>query len=263
MCGIFGFALNRHVPMVKVFRVLQKLEAHKYPNEPRPVGGFGAGVAILKKGRSVFLEKIGKPCDVSPARRLSEIVNIAEASVLIAHVRMPSPQFMETAKFKEAAQPYVTQCLADSTIISAHNGNVTNYKTIREKLAAKHIFESEKIELIDSEIIPHLFEELLLEKADPKKAIEVLFQTLEGSNTLSLLQIGANHLLLHFVHKGKTRGLTVWNNNEGEVVFCSRKEPLMEEFGDVLGEGEFREEVFIHYGEEASLKMTVPLSSLL
>jgi glucosamine 6-phosphate synthetase-like amidotransferase/phosphosugar isomerase protein len=51
---------------------------------------------------------------------------------------------METAKFKETAQPYLTHCLTSLTIISAHNGNVTNYKTIREKLSAKHAFESEK-----------------------------------------------------------------------------------------------------------------------
>ncbi|MEM3696899.1 MAG: hypothetical protein QXQ94_05260 [Candidatus Bathyarchaeia archaeon] len=263
MCGIFGFALKRHVPMVKVFRVLQKLEVHQYPNEPRPVGGFGAGVAILKKDGSILLEKVGKSYDVSPARLLSETVNVSEAYVLVGHVRMPSSQFMETARFRETAQPYVTQCLPDSTMISAHNGNVTNYNTIREKLGAKHIFESEKVELIDSEVIPHLFEELLLKKANPKEALEALFQTLEGSNTLSLLQIESNRLLLHFVHKGKTRGLTIWKNDDGEVVFCSRKEPLMEEFGDVLGEGEFRGQVSIQYGEEASLKMTIPLSSLL
>ncbi|MGQ9531128.1 MAG: class II glutamine amidotransferase [Candidatus Bathycorpusculaceae bacterium] len=170
---------------------------------------------------------------------------------------------METANFKETEQPYVTQCLADSTIISAHNGNVTNYKTIREKLGAKHIFESEKIELIDSEVIPHLFEEILIEKANPKEALEALFQNLEGSNTLSLLQIEANRLLLHFVHKGKTRGLTIWKNDDGEVVFYSRKEPLMEEFSDVLGEGKFKEQVSIPYGEEVDLKATVFLSSLL
>jgi hypothetical protein len=60
MCGIFGFVLKKRVSMVKVFRVLQKLEAHKYPIEPRPVGGFGAGVAIIKEDGGVLLEKVGK-----------------------------------------------------------------------------------------------------------------------------------------------------------------------------------------------------------
>ena len=262
MCGIFGFALNRRVPMVKVFRVLQKLEVHQYPNEPKPIGGFGAGIAILKKDRSVLLEKVGKTRDVSPAKYLSEIVNVNEASVLVGHVRMPSPQFMETAKFKETSQPYLTQCLHGLKIISAHNGNVTNYKSIREKLSAKHVFESEKIELIDSEVIPHLFEELLIENANPKEALENLYQALEGSNALSLLQSTPKRLLLHFVHKGKTRGLTIWKNDYGEVVFCSRKEPLMEEFGDILEKGGFKEQVAIPYGEEGNLKLTFHLSFL-
>lgn len=128
MCGIFGFALRKRVSMVKVFRVLQKLEVHKYPMEPRPVGGFGAGVAILKEDCSILLEKVGKDFNVSPATCLSETVKVNDVSVLIGHVRMPSPQFMETAKFKETAQPYLTRCFANLTIISAHNGNVTNYK---------------------------------------------------------------------------------------------------------------------------------------
>ncbi|MDH7477901.1 MAG: hypothetical protein QHH17_05925 [Candidatus Bathyarchaeota archaeon] len=261
MCGIFGFALRNNVPIIKVFRVLQKLEVHQYPNEPRPVGGFGAGVAVLKKDGSVFLEKVGKECAFSPVTCLSKKVSVDKASFLVGHVRMPSPQFMETVKFKETAQPYLTQCLTDLKIISAHNGNVTNYKAIREKLSAKHVFESEKIELIDSEIIPHLFEELLIEKTNPKEALENLYQALEGPNTLSLLQIMPNRLLLHFVHKGKTRGLTVWKNDD-EVVFCSRKEPLMEEFGDVLKKGGFREQVSIPYGEEGNLKVTFHLSRL-
>jgi len=259
MCGIFGFVLKKRVSMVKVFRVLQKLEAHKYPIEPRPVGGFGAGVAIIKEDGGVLLEKVGKDRNVSPATFLSKKVKVNDASVLIGHVRMPSPQFMETAKFKETAQPYLTHCLTSLTIISAHNGNVTNYKTIREKLSAKHIFESEKIELIDSEVIPHLFEELLIEKANSKEALESLFQALEGSNTLSLLQIEPKRLLLHFVHKGKTRGLTIWKNYNEEIVFCSRKEPLMDEFGDFLEKGGFKEQISIPYGEEGNLKKTFVL----
>ncbi|MDI6690681.1 MAG: hypothetical protein QME50_02290 [Candidatus Bathyarchaeota archaeon] len=247
--------------MVKVFKVLQRLEVHQYPNEPKPVGGFGAGVTILKKDESVLLEKVGKTCAVSPARCLSETVNITEASVLIGHVRMPSPQFMETAKFKETAQPYIAQCFAGLTIISAHNGNVTNYKTIRERLGAKHVFESEKVELIDSEVIPHLFEELLIEKASPQEALEALFQTLEGPNTASLIQIESKQLLLHFVHKGKTRGLTIWKNDNDEVIFCSRKEPLTDTFDDILSKGKFEEQVSIPYGENGNLKMTFVLPS--
>ncbi|PIU60152.1 hypothetical protein COS86_00405, partial [Candidatus Bathyarchaeota archaeon CG07_land_8_20_14_0_80_47_9] len=143
MCGIFGFALKKPIPLVRVLNVLEKLEVHQYPNEPKPAGGYGAGVAILNDDRSIVLEKVGK-VDVSPARRLSEIVKIDEASVLMGHVRMPSPEFMETAKAKATAQPYVAECISGLTVVSVHNGKIENYEEIREKLANRHVLESEE-----------------------------------------------------------------------------------------------------------------------
>ncbi|MEM2106007.1 MAG: hypothetical protein QXV21_06060 [Candidatus Bathyarchaeia archaeon] len=256
MCGIFGFALNESIPLFKVFRILAKLEVHRYPDEPKPVGGHGAGIAVLDGNGNVLLEKVGD-VEGSPAERLSQIVRSDVARVLVGHVRMPSPQFMRTAKFRETAQPYVTRCFNSLMLISTHNGNVANYKALREKIGVRHVFESEKIELIDSEVIPHLFEELLSKQSNPNMAVEALFHLLEGSNTVSILQVEKNRLLLHFLHKGKTRGLTIWRNYVGEVVFCSRKEPLIEEFNDIFSKGEFKEYTSIPYGEEGNLKTTI------
>ncbi len=259
MCGIFGFALKRAVPMPLVFRVLEKLEVHQYPQEPKPVGGYGAGVAVLENEGRVMLEKVGK-VDVSPARHLSEITNISEASILFAHVRMPSPQFMENASFKETAQPYIAKCYPHLTVISAHNGNVTNYKEIREKLGQLHVFESEKVELIDSEVIPHIFEEQLEEKGVIDDALNALFSTLEGPNAVSLLQTGNEGMSLHFIHKGKTRGLTIWTNEENEIIFCSRKEPLIRDFSEIFAKGKFKEKVVIPYHEDIILKLSFPVA---
>jgi len=64
-------------------------------------------------------------------------------------------------------------------------------------------------------------------------------------------------LILHFLHKGKTRGLTIWKNTKDEDIFCSRKEPLIEELGFILNEGNFTEQVSIAYGEERSFKTTL------
>ncbi|MBS7616041.1 hypothetical protein KEJ45_02425 [Candidatus Bathyarchaeota archaeon] len=255
MCGIFGFVLKKPVETEKVLKVLKKLEKHKYANEPKPVGGYGAGIAIIIDAGEILLEKVGK-ADDSPAENLSKKLKLAEASVLVGHVRLPSPGFMETARFKETAQPYVAQCFSNLKIVSAHNGNMLNYKVVREKLFGRHVFESERVELIDSEVIPHLFEELLLNKATVNDALDRLFSTMEGPNTVSLLQIDKKRLFLHFVHKGRTRGLTIWKNNDGEVVFCSRKEPLVEELGDMLSNGGFKEQASIAYGEERELKAT-------
>jgi len=259
VCGIFGFVSTKPVGMAKAFKVLEKLEVHQYPLEPRPVGGYGAGVAVLKDDGSIALEKVGR-VEGSPAKRLSKIVKIAEASVLVGHVRMPSPQFIDTARFGETAQPYLACCYPDLKVVSAHNGNFVNYREIREKLSKVHTFDSEKIGLIDSEVIPHFFEELLKEKARTDDALDALFSALDGPNALSLLQIGKERVFLHFIHKGKTRGLTIWANEQNEVIFCSRKEPLIEEFGNILAEHEFEEKISIPYRQDRHLKLSFPLN---
>jgi glucosamine 6-phosphate synthetase-like amidotransferase/phosphosugar isomerase protein len=259
MCGIFGFALAESVPLVKVFRLLEKLEVHQYPNEPNPVGGYGAGIAVLDNEGSIIWEKVGRVSD-SPARSLSEIVNVAEASVLVGHVRMPSPEFMETAKFRETAQPYVVELEPSLTIVSVHNGKVENYRELREQLSEEHVLESEKVELIDSEVIPHYFEELLNETDDVNEAVYMLFCALQGSSAIAMLQVDEENVFLHLIHKGKTRGLTVWTNEKNEVIFCSRKEPLIEEFTKMLAKGKFREKISIPYREDVGLKLSYQLT---
>ena len=104
MCGIFGFSLEKPLPISWVFRILERLETNQYADEPTPLGGYGAGVAVLLEDSNVLFQKIGKTAD-SPAKKLAEIVQVAKASTLISHVRMPSPEFMKTALHKETAQP--------------------------------------------------------------------------------------------------------------------------------------------------------------
>jgi glucosamine 6-phosphate synthetase-like amidotransferase/phosphosugar isomerase protein len=257
MCGIFGFSLKQPVPMAKVFNVVAKLEVHQYPSEPTPVGGYGAGLAVLENNGSMMFEKIGKTSELSPAKQLSEIVNVDEASILVGHVRMPSPEFMATANFREAAQPYVVGFGKDLTVVSVHNGKVENYKELRVDLGKTHVFESEKIGLIDSEVIPHVFEKFLSLEQNPDDALYRLFCTLQGSrNAIAMLHVTKKEAYLHFIHKGKSRGLTIWVNDRNEIIFCSRKEPLYEEFRAMLAEGKFREKVSIAYREDVGLKLS-------
>jgi glucosamine 6-phosphate synthetase-like amidotransferase/phosphosugar isomerase protein len=258
LCGVFGFILREPVEMVEVFNVLRSLEKHQYPGEGAPVGGFGAGVAILSNSGEVLLKKVGRVFG-SPVEHLLRICEIQQASILIGHVRMPSPkpEFLKTAHLKETAQPYVVKCFPGLWVVSAHNGYMANYETVRQMLNKKHVFESEgKGILIDSEVIPHLFEELLVKEKSYNHALEKLFSTVEGSNTISLLQPKDGHVLLYLMHKGKTRGLHVWKNENEEVIFCSRKEPLVEHFSHVLSQRHFKEYVSIPYGVERSYKET-------
>jgi glutamine phosphoribosylpyrophosphate amidotransferase len=244
--------------MADVFRVLEKLEIHQYPQEARPVGGYGAGLAVLKNGE-VELHKVGKVSS-SPARHLSSVVKLEETQILVGHVRMPSPQFMDKARFPETAQPYITRCRNGLIVVSVHNGYVTNYREIKQKLREDHVFESERVELVDSEVIPHWFEELLKQKKDYMEALNALYSYLEGSNAIALLQAGNGARLMHLIHKGgSTRGLHVWGNDRDEILFCSRKEPIMEEFSSILVEHGFEERTSIPYHTDESLTLTFSL----
>jgi glucosamine 6-phosphate synthetase-like amidotransferase/phosphosugar isomerase protein len=256
MCGIFGFALKQPVPMTKVFSVLAKLEAHQYSGEPTPVGGYGAGLAVFENDGNMMFEKVGKTDGLSPAKQLSEIVSVDEASILVGHVRMPSPEFMATANLRETAQPYVAR-ISEDTVVSVHNGKVENYKELRVDLGKTHAFESEKVGLIDSEVIPHVFEKFLSSEQDRDDALYRLFCTLQGPrNAIAMLHITGKEIYLHFIHKRKSRGLTVWVNDWNEIVFCSRKEPLYEEFSQILADGKFRERISIAYNEDVGLKLS-------
>lgn len=263
MCGIFGFYLKKAVPVDSIFHVLELLEVHKFQKEPTPVGGFGAGLAVLESDGGIISEKVGKPDIDSPVKILAAKVKargIKDASVLLSHVRMPSPEFMSTARFKETAQPYVVEFSPELTVASAHNGRVDNYKEIRTKLGPTHTFESEKSGLIDSEVVPHIFELLLNENDTVDDALYALLSTLRGQNSLALLHAGEEDYYLHILHRGKTRGMSVWTNDRSEVIFCSRTGPLMEAFKDVLSNGKFKEKAWIAWKEDAGLKLSFPIA---
>jgi glucosamine 6-phosphate synthetase-like amidotransferase/phosphosugar isomerase protein len=172
-------------------------------------------------------------------------------------VRFPSPENMATVKHKEAAQPYVEHFEPQLTIVSAHNGRVENYKELKAKLKT-HVFESEASGFIDSEVIPHYFGEMLNETENADAAAFELLCALKGSSVAALLQIDDEDAFLHLIYRGKARGLTVWANDKGEVIFCSRPEPVEEELKSVLAIGRFKEKAAINYKEDAGLKLSFP-----
>ena len=73
-----------------------------------------------------------------------------------------------------------------------------------------------------------------------------------------MLQVDEENAFLHLIFKGKARGLKVWTNDKGEVIFCSRPEPVEEEFKALLAIGKFTEKVTINWKEDAGLKLSFP-----
>jgi glutamine phosphoribosylpyrophosphate amidotransferase len=252
--------LKKPLSMAKVMKVLEKLEVSKYPDEKLPVGGYGAGVAVMLDDGGVVSEKVGKNGD-SPVAELAGILKpkVSEARVLIGHVRFPGLEFMDTVKFEEAAQPYMENFEPELTIVSAHNGRIENYLELKAKLK-EHVFESEKTRLIDSEVIPHYFG-ALLDEMDTGAAVHALFDALKGKTvgSIALLQLDEEEQVLHLLHKGWSRGLTIWANAKGEVIFCTRTEPVQEELKELLARGDFKEKAVIKLREVAELNLSFPV----
>jgi glucosamine 6-phosphate synthetase-like amidotransferase/phosphosugar isomerase protein len=90
MCGIFGFILKEPVSLNKVFEVLKRLEVSRYPDEATPVGGFGAGVAVMLRDGDVISEKIGKTNAVSPVAELQRIM----ANKVVMNAKVTSARFI-------------------------------------------------------------------------------------------------------------------------------------------------------------------------
>lgn len=258
MCGIFGFVLKKPLSMKVILEILKRLEASQYPDETQPVGGYGAGMAVMLSDGNVIAEKVGKTSD-SPTAALADIVKekLAEASVLVGHVRFPSSEFMGNVSHKEAAQPYVENFEGGITIVGAHNGLVENYKELRDKIMG-HVFESERVGFVDSEVVPHYFGELLNELESTGEAVYELFSSLKGNNVVALLQIDEENAFVHLIHKGTSRGLIVWTNEKGELIFSSRPEPVEEELKELLAVNKFRRKIVINSMEDVGLTLSFP-----
>ncbi|MFB0543276.1 MAG: hypothetical protein ACETVR_00695 [Candidatus Bathyarchaeia archaeon] len=249
MCGIFGYVLKEGLPLTYTIEILKRLEVFIYPGRQGPIGGHGAGVSYLTPNGGVFLKKMGKT-NGSPVSDLIgslEFEGVAPKS-LLSHVRRASRVFSETVKYSVCTQPYKAECLGDTIIISIHNGFLGNYKELRDGLSASHRYESAKIELIDSEAFPHVYEELV-EAEGAEKAVEKLFCQMEGNSTVALISLKEDERALSVLHKGRTVGLSLWKNGEGEVLFSSRWEPVEGVLGELLEEGGFQRRVFLDYGE--------------
>jgi hypothetical protein len=80
---------------------------------------------------------------------------------------------------------------------------------------------------------------LLDEGLETEAAVQEMVCALKGKavGSVALLQLDEENQILHLLHKGWSRGLTVWTNDKGEVIFCTRPEPVKEEFEATLKQG--------------------------
>lgn len=259
MCGIFAYMGHEPLPIAEVLKLLRALETEQEPSEKSPVGGHGAGIAFLNEGGTFTLKKVGKT-DSSPADDLSFLLGkTARGSCLVlGHVRRASPEFENTIKHRECTQPYKPSCTHNFNLISAHNGKVQNYLELKKKLRMSHKFESQKTKLIDSEVIPHLFEELLSKTKSTTKATHTLFEVIEGTqkqgNTVAILTTNKKEAHLNLIQKGKTRGLIAWTNPKGEALICSREKPIETILNKFLNQNNLQKTIKVTHNDPVNLE---------
>ncbi len=245
MCGIFAYVGRKPLSIKQVLQLLCLLEKEQEQGEKNPVGGDGAGVAYLNQRSEFTQTKVGRTGG-SPAEELSRMIEHSSESstVILAHVRHSSPEFQETISHPECTQPYRPTCAKDLTVFTAHNGFLKNYQQLKSSLTEKHRFESEKTQLIDSEVVAHIFEEALVKQNDPTKAAHALYEQTEGTsmqgNTVVTIARNGDETHLNALQKGRTRGLVIWTNPRNEVIICSREKPIQKILASVLSESNYQ-----------------------
>jgi glucosamine 6-phosphate synthetase-like amidotransferase/phosphosugar isomerase protein len=243
VCGIVGYIGRERLSAGALLACMQRLQVDREKWERTPVGGHGAGIAAWTPTGEVAVLKVGGTGD--PVGALTEEIKRAApwlpdrgSGILLGHVRRASPRFQASVPYRAAAQPYVASCRHGLQVIGIHNGFASNYRTL---LRQRHVLESVDLGPIDSETLPHLVEELLIGGSDLPVVAEEVGRRITGGNSAFFLIRRRGAAWAIAVHRGKTRGLAVWENSAGEVVFVSRPGCLGPELSGLLDRGGFRD----------------------
>ncbi len=235
MCGIIAYLGKKELPIAFFLDAMEKMEVLEEKVDRDPLGGHGAGILYISEDGEVILEKVGhngKDND-RPAVRLKNELDKkglldAKSNVILAHVRRAASQNKHRTRDKRYSQPYITECINGRKIAVIHNGYVANYRELARDFELPHVFESEEGSddfIIDSEILPHLYEELIARGDDPLKMLSLTGFNNEGGNTFFVLDIDGRRSYLF--HQGKTRGLFLFRGRDG-FLLASRLRPVEE-----------------------------------
>ncbi len=172
MCGIIGLTCipgsTPDRPSLMVYRGLLRLEYRGYDS---------AGVASVsaESSRVVVLKGRGRIAELEGKYGFSKV----DGFTIVAHTRWAT----HGAPIDVNAHPH-TDC--GTKIAVVHNGIIQNYRELRRELTSRgHIFVSET----DTEVVPHLVEELYGKRRDIYSAFKKAVEVLEGSYAIALISV--------------------------------------------------------------------------
>ena len=167
MCGIVGYIGERPAARV-LLDSLKRLEYRGYDS---------CGIAVLNGGLRVFKDK-------GRVQELEKSLPVLEGRCGIGHTRWATHG-------KPSAENAHPHCDCSGRLAVAHNGIISNFRELREKLAsAGHIFKSET----DTEAIAHLIESYY--SGDLLKAVESALPELSGSYALAGIAAGCDYIVV-------------------------------------------------------------------
>jgi len=154
MCGIIGY-IGAKEALPILIKGLRRLEYRGYDS---------AGVAVQDKGVLQRVRAVGKIDNLAEKVKDHDI----GGTVGIAHTRWAT----HGGVTEENAHPHV-DCSGDLALV--HNGIIENYRELKEKYLAKHIFQSQT----DTEILAHLIEENY--QGDLRSAVQSALALVQGT----------------------------------------------------------------------------------
>ena len=186
MCGIVGIVSKTNISD-RLFRCIKNLEYRGYDS---------CGIAMLSDQEIEIRKNIGSVDDVNAAEHLTEPSGRAG----LAHTRWATHGGVTKAN----SHPHFS---GDRAFAVVHNGIISNYRELKEELAAKgHVFVSET----DTEVIPHVLEDAYKTEQDVEQAMFQTFKRLKGTYAFAFV-----------------------TTHDPQKLFCARKESPL-----VLGVGQ-------------------------
>lgn len=181
MCGIVGIVGTANISD-HLFRCIKNLEYRGYDS---------CGVAILSEEGIEVRKNVGAVDEVNKTEHLTE----PQGHVGIAHTRWATHGGVTQTN----SHPHLS---GDGAFAVIHNGIISNYRQLREELQTKgHLFVSQT----DTEVIPHLLEEMYRQEQDVEQALLKTIARLEGTYAFAFV-----------------------TTHDPAKVFCARKEsPLV------------------------------------
>ncbi|QNT75255.1 glutamine--fructose-6-phosphate transaminase (isomerizing) [Dehalogenimonas etheniformans] len=217
MCGIVGYIGNKSAQFV-LLRAMEQLEYRGYDS---------SGIAVL-----------------------DDVINVYKGACRVGNLRNSSPRFVGTVGIghtrwathgepsKVNAHPHLD---CGGKIALVHNGVVSNYRPLKEKLIAEgHVFLSET----DTEVIPHLIEKHYT--GNLEQALAETIVQLKGSYAIVAIAEGEHKLVF-----ARQQSPLVIGIGESEILVASDIPPLLEHTNKVI----YLEDGEIGVADQNSLKI--------